>query len=156
MERGRHDEARRLLERFEHASRADRLFRTTLLPVAARVLVALGDVGSVQALLEGPEPVSTRERLSTDSAHAVAAEARGDLRAAAERYRVALAPWRRYGMPLEEGQLLIGLARCEHGLGRRAEAEVAASAAIEVLTPLGARPLLQEAARLLGARTAAT
>jgi tetratricopeptide (TPR) repeat protein len=139
------DEARALLERFERTSEADHLVRTTMLPVAARALVVLGDLERLRALMAGPEPISARERLSSDSAMAVMAEALGELPAAADRYRRAAAAWGPYGMPLEVGQLLVGLARCEHALGRRTEAVAAAEEAIRVLTPLGARPLIEEA-----------
>jgi hypothetical protein len=145
LRQDRPDEARALLDRFERGSRADRLFRTTLLPVAARVLVALGDLDRLRALLDGPEPISTRERLSADAAWAVMLEAEGDPATAIERYRRAAGAWREYGMPLEEGQLLVGLARCERRLGRSAEAAAHAEEAIAVLTPLGARTLIEEA-----------
>jgi hypothetical protein len=137
-----------MLERFERTSRSDRLFRTTLLPVAARVLVELGDVERIRPLLDGPEPISRRERLSSDSTVAVVAEAEGDLAAAVARYRQAAAGWRAYGMPVEEGQLLVGLARCERALGHLAAAAEAARDAVGVLTPLGARPLIEEAEAL--------
>jgi class 3 adenylate cyclase/tetratricopeptide (TPR) repeat protein len=148
LEQARPEEARALLDRFEQSSRTDRLFRTTLLPVAARVLVALGDVERIRPFLDGPAPISRRERLSTDSTVAVVAEADGDLAAAADGYRSAAADWRAYGMPLEEGQLLVGLARCERGLGNLAAATAAARQAVEVLSPLAARPLIQEAEAL--------
>jgi len=148
LEQGRPEEARAMLERFERTSRADRLFRTTLLPVAARVLVALGDVERIRPFLDGPEPISRRECLSSESTVAVVTEADGDLATAAERYRQAAAGWRAYGMPVEEGQLLVALARCEHGLGHLAAAAAAARDAVGVLTPLGARPLIEEAEAL--------
>jgi len=52
-------------------------------------------------------------------------------------------------MPIELGQLLLGLARCERGLGRPEEAVAAARAALETLEGLGAKPLMAQASSLL-------
>jgi tetratricopeptide (TPR) repeat protein len=152
LARGRHDEARALLENFARTSASDRLYRTTMLPVVVRIQVRLGDLDPVRRLLAEPAPrPSRRERLSLDSARAVLAEAEGDLPKAADAYREAADGWRRYGMPLELGRLLLGLARCERGLRHPDEAAAAAREAADVLGALEATPLVAEATALLDA-----
>jgi class 3 adenylate cyclase/tetratricopeptide (TPR) repeat protein len=148
--RGSEREARAMLDAFARASASDRLWRTTLLPVVVRILARLGDLERARALVTDPPPVmSERERLSLASARAILAEAEGDHARAAGAYREAVDGWRAYGMPIELGQLLVGLARCERSLGRVDAARDAARAAIEVLTPLDAHPLAREAEGLL-------
>lgn len=150
LEREKPEEAAAMLEGFTRTSEPDRLYRTSLMPVVARLLVRMGDIETVRRHLSDPPPfVSERERLSLESARALLAEAEGDLAAAAEIYRDAARDWRRYGMPIELGQLLLGLARCERGLGRPEEAVAAARAALETLEGLGAKPLMAQATSLL-------
>ena len=118
LERGDEDESRAMLEGFTRTSEPDRLYRTSLMPVVARLLVRLGDLETVRRHLANPTPfVSERERLSLASARAVLAEAEGDVTAAAGIYRDAARDWRRYGMPIEVGQLLLGLALRARGGG---------------------------------------
>ncbi|HEU4355136.1 MAG TPA: hypothetical protein VFT27_06060, partial [Actinomycetota bacterium] len=150
LERGQEDEARAMLEGFTRTSEPDRLYRTSLMPVVARLLVRLGDLETIRRHLADPPPyVSERERLSLASARAVLAEAEGDATTAAEICRDAADDWRRYGMPIEVGQLLLALARCERAMGHKDEALAAARAAAEVLEELRAAPLLAEASGLL-------
>lgn len=148
--RGRVAEAKVMLDRFERASAMDRLFRTTPLPVVARLLAEMGDLDRLRRLLgDLPEARVTRERLSIESARGVLAEAEGDLVGAAEIYRHAADEWRVYGMPLEVGHLLLGLARCELALGDREGAASSAAAAAELYGELSAVPAMAAAQRVL-------
>jgi hypothetical protein len=72
----------------------------------------------------------------------------GDMENAAGTLRAAADAWSAYGMPLEVGQLLLRLARCERTLGRDADAATTVAQAIAVLEPLGARQVLDEVERL--------
>jgi class 3 adenylate cyclase/tetratricopeptide (TPR) repeat protein len=149
LARGDHVLAFELLGRFEAATETDRLFRTTMLPVVARLLVALEDVERLRRFVAGaPDQVSTRERLSLESAKAELEMADGDMENAAGTLRAAADAWSAYGMPLEVGQLLLRLARCERTLGRDADAATTVAQAIAVLEPLGARQVLDEVERL--------
>jgi hypothetical protein len=139
-----------MLEGFTRTSEPDRLYRTSLMPVVARLLVRFA-ISRPSAVTWRTPAVRERAEASRRSpGRAVLAEAEGDVAAAAGIYRDAARDWRRYGMPIEVGQLLLGLARCERGVGRRDEARAAARTAAEVLEELRATPLLAEASALLG------
>jgi hypothetical protein len=116
---------------------------------AARVCAAAGDLALGQRLLEGLEPVMTRQRHSVVTAHAILAEARGALGEAEALYEEAAAAWGDYGHVFEHAQALLGLGRCRLSLGR-AGGTASLTAAREVFTRLGAQPLVAEAEELLG------
>ena len=124
--------------------------RTTLLPVACRVLVAVGDADRARLLVERtPEPNARRLRLSVASAASVVAEASGDLEEAVAGYEKLAPEWVAYGFGLEEARVRLGLARSLLGLGRRDEAAEELAKARELGEELGDEPITAEVDALL-------
>jgi tetratricopeptide (TPR) repeat protein len=124
--------------------------RAHFIPIAARILVAAGEIDAAEALLPAdPGPPVARRRLSIETAEAVIAEARGDLADAADRYAAAANGWEAFGFVLERGQCLVGRGRCLLALGRRDEARATLGAARGVLEPLGTTSVLAEIDGLL-------
>jgi tetratricopeptide (TPR) repeat protein len=151
--RGDLAEARAHLDDFAKATADAPEVRVHFLPIAARILADAGDVEAAEALLPpGPDPPVARRRLSAETARAVIAEARGDLRRAADRYAAAANGWEAFGFVLERGQCLLGRGRSLLRLGQRKEARAALRAAREVLEPLGPRSTLDEIDALLAER----
>ncbi len=64
---------------------------------------------------------------------------------AADGFAALVDAWRAYGFPLEVGLTGTALARCLHALGRHDEAARVAADAAEVLSDLGADPLVRAA-----------
>jgi tetratricopeptide (TPR) repeat protein len=119
--------------------------RVHYLPIAARILVAAGDVDAAEALLPTePGPPVARRRLSIATAEAVIAEARGDLDDAGSRYAAAANGWEAFGFVLERGQCLVGRARCLLAVGRDDEGQATLRAARAVLEPLDVASVLAE------------
>ena len=144
------DEARRHLARFEDVAAKDRLFAAAVLPIVARLFVRLDEPATARALLEDlPELRSPRERLSAETVRALIEEAEGNHAAAADRFTSLVDEWRIYGFPLEVGLTGTALARCLHALGRHDEAARVAADAAEVLSDLGADPLVRAASEQL-------
>jgi hypothetical protein len=118
-------------------------YRAQHLADLARLCVAAGAPALAAELVEETRAVPARHQLAALSARAVLDEARGDLHGAAGRYQQAAAGWAAYGHVVEEGQALLGAARC---LLRTdppgAPAKLRAAHAI--FTSLGAHPLAAE------------
>jgi ATP/maltotriose-dependent transcriptional regulator MalT len=130
-------------------------YRGLFVPVAVRLLVAVGDVDGAHRLLPDQAEVRTRRhRLALETALAVIAEARGDA-GAATAYRDVAQAWRDYGFALEEGLTLLGAGRCLSAATHPAAANLLVQARA-VLSSLGARPLIAEIDALTGAAAAAT
>jgi len=130
-------------------------YRGLFVPVAVRLLVAVGDVDGAEGLLpEASETRTRRHRLALDTALAVIAEARSEAGVAAA-YRDVAAGWRDYGFLLEEGLTLLGEGRCLVAAGDPGAGEVLARAR-SVLSRLGARPLVGEVDALTGVAATAT
>jgi hypothetical protein len=102
------------------------------------------------------ERLPLRMRLSTESATAILEEARGEVAAAAERFRRAAQGWAEYGFVLEEARTRTGLGRCLLVLGRTDEGRRELERARELLEPLRARPMLDEVDRVLAGAGAST
>jgi hypothetical protein len=79
----------------------------------------------------------------------VLAEGVGELDEAYRLYDQAAERWKEFGYVLEQGQTLLGRARCLIALGRTAEATQPLSEARSIFAGLGAAPLEAEAERLL-------
>ena len=142
---------RRALDAFEEITSGTPNSRALFAPVAARALVALGDIEGAQRLTpEHSDARTKRHRVSLLTARAVIAEARGMYPVAFTGYKQASALWRAHGFQLELGLTRIGAARCLLALDRRDEAADALAGARDVLRPLGAAPALGEIADLLG------
>jgi class 3 adenylate cyclase/tetratricopeptide (TPR) repeat protein len=141
---------RELVGEFEDRAKANPEYWRVFLPVAARLLVSLGEVDDARSLLAATgDAGSRRQRLSVLSSRAVVEEVVGAIAAAADRYREAADGWATYGFGLEEASTRTGLARCLLALDREAEARSELGRARALLEPLGARPMLDEIEDLL-------
>jgi hypothetical protein len=143
--------ARRGVDTFAELTAISPNFRALFAPIAARALVALGDVDLAERLIPDHSDARTkRHRVSLMTARAVVAEARGLTNDALTGYKLSISQWRSHGFRLELGLTLIGAARCLLELDRRDEAADALLEARDVLRPLHAAPALAEIADLLG------
>ncbi len=142
---------RSALDAFEEITSGTPNFRALFAPVAARALVALGDIEGAERLTpEHSDARTKRHRVSLLTARAVIAEARGMYPVALAGYKQASALWRAHGFQLELGLTRIGAGRCLLALDRRDEAADALARARDVLQPLRAAPALAEIGDLLG------
>jgi class 3 adenylate cyclase/tetratricopeptide (TPR) repeat protein len=143
--------ARDGIDAFTELTEASPNFRALFAPIAARALVALGDVDGAERLIpEHSDARTKRHRVSLLTARAVVAEARGLYPEALAGYKLSIALWRAHGFQLELGLTRIGAARCLLGLDRWDEAADSLAGAREVLLPLRAAPFLDEIDALLG------
>jgi len=108
------DEALRLIEKFEQATRGRPNWRDRELPTALRVCVAVGALDLGEELLAGARDatVSRGSRLSLVTAGAILAEARGSREEAASLYREAARGWSEWGSVVQHAYALLGLGRC--------------------------------------------
>lgn len=139
-------EARSFLGQFEEVTReVAGEYRTTHLAEVVRACAAVGELDLADRLVQESRSVTPRDRLNVDASRAVVAEARGDAGAAEHRYAEAAEGWRTFGCPREEGEALLGRARCLLGLGPGDEALPALDAARELFLRLGASLLVARA-----------
>ncbi|MBA3716730.1 MAG: AAA family ATPase [Actinobacteria bacterium] len=124
-------------------------FRTTYLSEAVRVCVAAGASEQAASLVAGTEMSTPRSRHAVLTARAVIAEAAGRFDEALQLYGDATRGWAEFGCVLEQGQTLLGRARCLVALGRRDEAREPLTEARSIFARLGATPLADEVDRLL-------
>jgi tetratricopeptide (TPR) repeat protein len=118
-------------------------YRAQHLADLARLCVAAGETALAAELVEETRAGPARHQLAALSAHAVLAEASGDLDGATGRYEQAASGWAAYGHVLEQGQALLGAARCLLRLDRP-DAPAKLRAARDIFTGLGAHPLATE------------
>jgi tetratricopeptide (TPR) repeat protein len=118
------------------------------LQVCVRCAVAANRVDLAEHLLDHADLTTPRGRHVAVAARGTLAEARGELANAAGLHTAAAAGWAGYGFPFEEAQSRMALARCLHGLDRRADAEEAAAAAAAIFERLGAVRLAGRAREL--------
>ena len=118
-------------------------YRAQQLADLARLCVAAGEPALAGELVAETRAVPARHQLAALSAHAVLAEASGDLDGATGRYEQAASGWAAYGHVLEQGQALLGAARCLLRLDRP-DAPAKLRAARDIFTGLGAHPLATE------------
>lgn len=150
LARGDDGGVRTALDEFVSATEDHPEVRTSLLPVACRAIVALGDVDGAAALVRRtPEPSARRLRLSVASAEAVVAEAEGLLDEAAAGYEKLAPEWVDYGFGLEEARVRLGLGRSLLRLERRDEAWDELAKARALAEDLGAEPITAEVDALL-------
>jgi hypothetical protein len=117
------------------------------LPELARILAPFGRSDMVDRMANAAPRGPAQFDHGALTARAVLAECSGNLTPAVDMYVEAADRWQRYGHPLEQAQALLGAARC---LGRlRQPAQARLTEAREILTKLGAMPLLEETERLL-------
>jgi class 3 adenylate cyclase/tetratricopeptide (TPR) repeat protein len=133
-----------LIVRFGAATDGHWGYRAHYLPDAVRVCLAEGEPAFADSLRPDEERVmSTRGRYCLLTTQALVAEAKGNLRAARDRFEEAARRWEEYGFMLERGHALLGAARCRLELGE--EAAPLLGEARQVFGALGARPLVSEA-----------
>jgi len=139
-----------LIEELESATRDYASWRSHELPDALRVCARAGELELGERLLKGGTEVVARDRHLALAARAVLTEARGETESAAELYAEAAERWAEFGHALERGLALLGRGRCLAALGRTDEVAAPLREAEAAFQRLGALPLLDEAAALLG------
>jgi class 3 adenylate cyclase/tetratricopeptide (TPR) repeat protein len=120
------------------------MFRAISLTDAVRLLVALGDVERAAELAAGSESPGLRMEISTATARAILAEARGETGVALEAYEQVATDWAAFGHVLEHALALYGAGRCLTELSRAPEGSERLTAAREILVELGATPTIDE------------
>jgi tetratricopeptide (TPR) repeat protein len=113
----------------------------------ARVLVPAGRGDLVLRVIDHTPPGILFFDNNVLAARAVLTEAEGRLSDGFDLYMQTAAAWAGYGYPLEQAHALLGAARCSLALGLPSRALV--REAREILTQLGAAPLLAGTDRLL-------
>jgi tetratricopeptide (TPR) repeat protein len=83
-------------------------------------------------------------QISSATAEAILAEARGESEKAWQGYEQVAADWADFGNALEHALALYGAGRCLAELGRSDEAAERLAAAREILVELGATPTIDE------------
>ena len=126
------------------------------LPDLVRVAIAVGDADLGARLADGLKPVYQLDQHVILTARALLAEQHGKHAEAASLFTDAAARWKRFEVPWEQAQALLGQGRCLLGLDRSIEAMEPLRAARDIFASLGANPLLTEANRLLAQATALT
>jgi class 3 adenylate cyclase len=119
------------------------------LPEAVRVALAAGDAHLAEMLVDGVEPSRPLHEQALASARSLLDEARGRLEEAAAAGAAVAYAWRRFGVPYEEAQALLGHGRCLVALERMQEATRPLEQAREILQRLGARSALAETGKWL-------
>ena len=132
------DRAAEGLLELESITRGQPAWRSFCRVEPVRIAVATGRLDLGESFLDGAEFASGWDVCARAAAHAMLAEARGDVDDAADAYREAAAQWREYGSVLERAYALLGLGRCGSA--------DAAGEADEIFGRLGARPILARAA----------
>jgi class 3 adenylate cyclase/tetratricopeptide (TPR) repeat protein len=120
------------------------MFRGISLTDAVRLLVALGEVERAAALAADSESPGLRMEISSATARAILAEARGETEVALEAYEQVATDWAAFGHVLEHALALYGAGRCLAELGRAPEGSERLAAAREILVELGATPTIDE------------
>jgi class 3 adenylate cyclase/tetratricopeptide (TPR) repeat protein len=113
-------------------------------PHGVRAALWLGEVQLAERLLNAIEPTRLLNEHVLVTGSALLAEARGELKPAANEFGEAAERWHDFGVPYEEAQALLGQGRCLVALGRAPEAAAPLAAAREIFARLGARPALEE------------
>jgi class 3 adenylate cyclase/tetratricopeptide (TPR) repeat protein len=138
-----------LIAEFEKLTSGTPSYRAHYLLDALRVCLAAGAMERAESLLVEAGGAAARHRHAVLTAHAVLAEARGELVEASTRYAEAAELWAEYGFVLEEGQAQLGRGRSLIGIGRMAEGAAPLETARKLFQGLGAAPLIAEADTLL-------
>jgi class 3 adenylate cyclase/tetratricopeptide (TPR) repeat protein len=140
-----------LLEEADERMRDSPTWRVNLLVQTVYVAAAVGahDLAARQVDAAAKEARNVNAISSVATARAILAEARGELRIAADLYADAAERWREFGGAAALALALLGLGRCRVRLGEPGEAEAALVEARELFAALGARLFLAEADELL-------
>lgn len=142
------------------ASTTDCLQRTRYLPAHVEIMLAVGAVNEARVAADELEQVAAT--FQTDVLRAMAAQARaavllasGSAHATIDLLRSALLVWQKLGAPYLAARLQVLLGRACHELGDTDAADLAWSAAHDVLVQLGAAPDLAALAALRACANAA-
>ena len=111
---GKLDEALRLLEEFERATRGRPNWRVLDLPTALRVCIAVGALDLGEELLAGARDATENRGsgLALVTARAILAETLGSGEEAAILYSEAARGWSEWGSVVQHAYALLGLGRC--------------------------------------------
>ena len=145
---GQRDSALQLVDEFADATPTP-MFRMTYLGDVVRVCVATGALERGIKLIPGAEPTAPRDRYAVLTARAALAEGAEETEKALHLYTEAAQRWTEFGYVLEQGQTLLGKARCLIALGRAAEAVEPLGEARSIASGLRAGPLEAESESLL-------
>jgi tetratricopeptide (TPR) repeat protein len=126
------------------------------LATAIRAALAAGAPDLAAELAGALQPRYPLEQHAMVTARALLAEHPGQHAEAAALFATAAGRWKRFEVPWEHAQALLGQGRCQLALGQPAEAREPLRTAREIFSSLGARPALAEVDRLLVQATAAT
>lgn len=126
------------------------------LPVSVRTGLAAGDPRLAQQLVSDLEPVLPLQENALKAARALLSEFDGEYPEASDTFADAAERWKRWEMPFEHAQALLGRGRCLLALGQPRDASEALRSAREIFASLGARPALDETDALLSRSTALT
>ncbi len=124
------------------------------LPTMVRIALSIGDRQLAERLVAGYGSRYPMTVHALATANAALAEARGDLKIAAEGYGEAAEGWRQFGVAPERAFALLGRGRCLSALRRVGDAKEALQAAAEIFSALGAPAALAETDELLRQVTA--
>jgi predicted ATPase/class 3 adenylate cyclase len=124
------------------------------LPDLVRVAIAAGEPDLGARLADGLEPVYQLDQHAAVTARALLTEQHGEHAEAAALFTDAACLWKRFRVPWEQAQALLGQGRCLLPLRRPAEAREALRAARDIFASLGAGPVLADAGCLLAEATA--
>jgi hypothetical protein len=119
------------------------------LPPMVRALLKLGVDELAGRLTDWHQRHNRYDELSVGTARAALAEARGDIRGAADAYDIAAGNWERFGIVPEHAFALLGQGRCLLTLDRPAAAALVLERAREVFERLTAGPALAETEALI-------
>ncbi len=130
-------------------------WRALFLPRVIRVLTTAGELDMARDLLVDDTDVEAiRDKNSVLTAKAILLEAQGQMEQGRNLYQEASQRWADYGFVLEEGEALLGLARCLIALGDREAAGEPLQKARAIFSRLGAVPLIKETDSYLQAEAA--
>jgi len=131
----------------EYAANLGEAIRTALAAAAPEVAARLA--GAVQ-------PRHPLDQHAVATAHALLAEHHGQHVEAAGLFADAADRWKRFEVPWERAQALLGQGRCLLALGQPGEAREPLRTARDIFTTLGARPALTETDKLSAQASAMT
>jgi hypothetical protein len=133
------------VEELEEHTRDAIAYREAHLSDVVERCLAAGRPDLAARQLDGVEGISVRHRNCVRTAHALLAEARGELEVATSLFVEAAQGWAAYGAPFERARAELGWGRCLVALGRNQEATVPLRAARDGFEALLAAPWVERA-----------
>jgi class 3 adenylate cyclase/tetratricopeptide (TPR) repeat protein len=148
--------ARELLDEFSNAHVAWTASYAANLATAIRAALAADAPDLAAALAGALQPRYPLEQHAVVTAQALLADQRGQQAEAAALFADAANRWKRFEVPWEQAQALLGQGRCLLALGQPGEAREPLRTARDIFARLGARPALTETDKLLAQASAMT